>query len=241
MLTVERLRMSFGPVVALDDISFSVGDGIIAVAGPNGAGKTTLMRILAGALVPERGKVEIDGIDAASDPMGVKALTGAMFENAPIYRGMTVEEHLRFSARVRGFSGNEARLRADRAIASCGLHEVRGRLTDGLSRGFRQRAALASAILHEPSLLILDEPSSGLDPVQIADFWALVNNLSPGRTILISTHNLSEIERLGAFVVLVNRGRVVATGSVADILSSSGADNLASAFAFFVKGVGASE
>ncbi len=237
MLTVEGLRMSFGPVVALDDVSFSAGEGIIAVAGPNGAGKSTLMRILAGSLIPERGRVEVDGVDAARDPVGAKSLTGAVFENAPVYRGMTVDEYLRFSARVRGFSAHEARERADRAIASCGLLEARGRLTDGLSRGYRQRAALASAILHEPPLLVLDEPSSGLDPVQIADFWALVTKLATGRTILISTHNMGEIERLGAQVVLVNRGRVVTTGSVQDILSSTGAVDLASAFASLVSGV----
>lgn len=236
MLTVEGLRMSFGPVVALDDVSFSLGQGIIAVAGPNGAGKSTLMRILAGSLVHERGRVTIDGVDAACDPIGAKSLTGAVFENAPVYRGLTVDEFLRFSARVRGYSAREARERADRAVVSCGLREVRGRLTDGLSRGYRQRAALASAILHDPSLLLLDEPSSGLDPVQITDFWSLVTNLSSGRTILISTHNMDEIERLGAQVVLINRGRVVTTGSVTDIVSSSGAVDLASAFASLVSG-----
>ncbi len=236
MLVVDRLRMSFGPVVALEDVSFSAPRGIVAIAGPNGAGKSTLMRILSGSLAPERGRVEIDGIDAALEPIRAKAITGAVFENAPVYRGMTVKGYLRFSARARGFSAREAITRADRAIDSCGLSGVGGRLTDGLSRGYRQRVALAAALLHEPSLLALDEPSSGLDPVQIADFWALVKAFSSGRTVLISTHNMSEIERLDAFVILMNRGRILRSGTVEDILSSSRACDLDSAFAALVNG-----
>lgn len=236
MLTVERLRMSFGPVVALEDVSFIAPDGIVAIAGPNGAGKSTLMRILSGSLTPERGRVEIDGVDSAIEPIRARALTGAVFENAPVYRGMTVEEYLRFAARARGLSAKEARTRAARSIASCGLSEVKGRLTDGLSRGYRQRTALAAALLHEPALLVLDEPSSGLDPVQIADFWALVKESSAARTVLISTHNMSEIERLDAFVILMNRGSVIRSGRVSDILTSAGARNLDAAFASLVNG-----
>ena len=234
MLAVDRVGKRFGPNVALEDISFTADSGIVALAGPNGAGKSTLVRILSGAILPTRGRVTLDGLDTASDAVFARSLTGTVFENAPIYPGMTVSRYLEFIARARGYPKRAARERVERAIASCALGEVSQRRTDHLSRGFRQRTALAAAILHDPRLLILDEPSSGLDPVQLADFWKLVTTFSEDRVIVISTHNMTEIERLGAVVILLNRGRVLEKGTVAEILNEARSENLTDAFVSLV-------
>jgi ABC-2 type transport system ATP-binding protein len=234
MLTVDRVEKRFGPNVALEEISFTADSGIVALAGPNGAGKSTLVRILSGAILPTSGTVTLDGIDTSFDSIAVRRLTGAVFENAPMYSGMTVSRYLEFVAGARGYSKKEARERVNRALATCALGEVAQRLTDHLSRGFRQRTALAAALIHDPRLLILDEPSSGLDPVQLAEFWKLIQSFSNDRVIVISTHNMTEIERLGAFVILLNRGKVLEKGTVADILAEAREENLTDAFVSLV-------
>lgn len=234
MLTVDRVGKRFGPIVALEGISFTADSGIVALAGPNGAGKSTLVRILSGAILPSSGSVTLDGLDTANDSVSARSLTGAVFENAPIYPGMTVSQYLEFVARARGYPKRTARERVERAIDSCALGEVARRVTDHLSRGFRQRTALAAALLHDPRLLILDEPSSGLDPVQLAEFWKLVKSFSEGRVIFISTHNMTEIERLDASVILLNRGKILEKGTVVEILNDARSDNLTDAFVSLV-------
>lgn len=234
MLTVDRVGKRFGPNVALEDISFTADTGIVALAGPNGAGKSTLVRILSGAILPTNGCVTLDGLDTATDSVSARSLTGTVFENAPLYPNMTVLRYLEFIARARGYKKNDVREHVERAIDSCALGDVSQRRIDHLSRGFRQRTALAAALLHDPRLLILDEPSSGLDPVQLAEFWTLVKSLSDGRVIVISTHNMTEIERLGAFVILLNRGRILEKGTVAEILQKARTENLTDAFVALV-------
>jgi ABC-2 type transport system ATP-binding protein len=234
MLAVNRVEKRFGSNVALEEISFTADSGIVALAGPNGAGKSTLVRILSGVILPTSGTITLDGIDTAIDSISVRSLTGTVFENAPIYSNMTVSRYLEFVAGARGYSKRIARERVDHVLDACALGEVARQRTDHLSRGFRQRTALAAALIHEPRLLILDEPSSGLDPVQLADFWKLIQSISSDRIIVISTHNMTEIERLSAFVILLNRGRVLEKGTVADVLAEARAENLTDAFVSLV-------
>jgi ABC-2 type transport system ATP-binding protein len=237
MVTVDGVSKRFGSTVALDGISFTAQTGITALAGPNGAGKTTLVRILSGVSLPSTGSVRVNGYDTSVDSIKARVTTGTVFENSPIYSGMTVSRYLKFIANLRGISGKDGDDRVKKVIDDCSLIEVENRLTDNLSRGFRQRTALASALIHDPSLVILDEPSSGLDPIQLADFWKLIKSFSLTRAIIISTHNMSEIEELDAFVILMNGGTILEQGSVKEILQKAGAADLSSAFISLVAGV----
>lgn len=237
MVTVDAVGKRFGSIVALDGISFTAQTGITALAGPNGAGKTTLFRILSGVSLPTTGRVIVNGYDTSIDSIKARVTTGTVFENSPIYSGMTVSRYLGYIANIRGGTRKEADARVEKIIAECSLGEVESRLTDNLSRGFRQRTALAAALIHDPSLVILDEPSSGLDPIQLADFWGLIKSFSRSRAIIISTHNMGEIEELDAFVILLNGGAILEKGSVKDILQKAGAADLSSAFITLVAGV----
>lgn len=236
MVTVDGVGKRFGSIIALDGISFTAQTGITALAGPNGAGKTTLVRILSGVSLPTTGRVIVNGYDTSADSIKARVITGTVFENSPIYSGMTVYQYLGYIANIRGFTGKEGNARVKKAIDECSLGEVENRLTENLSRGFRQRTALAAALIHDPSLLILDEPSSGLDPIQLADFWKLIKSFSLNRVIIISTHNMSEIEKLDAFVILMNEGAILEKGSVQEILQKAGAADLSSAFISLVAG-----
>ena len=228
MLAVRSLAKRFGDVVALQDVSFEVARGeIVGFLGPNGAGKTTTLRILSTYLTPDSGTATVGGHDAAREPMAVRRKLGYLPEHPPLYLDHTVREYLGFCAALRGVPGRRRRGAVDGAIARCGLGDVRDRLLQNLSKGFRQRVGLAQALVHGPEVLILDEPTVGLDPQQIREIRELIRALAGEHTVLLSTHILPEVAAVCGRVVIVHRGRVVADAPVTEL---TGAGSLEEAF-----------
>jgi ABC-2 type transport system ATP-binding protein len=212
MIEVEHLTKRYGSRTAVDDLSFSVADGeIVGFLGPNGAGKSTTMRILACFLPPSGGRVCVDGLDVVRDSLEVRRRVGYMPESVPLYPEMRVREYIGYRARLKGVRGRRLGSRMDEVLALCGLQEAAGRIIGQLSKGFRQRVGLADALIHEPRLLILDEPSIGLDPNQIRDFRQLIRGLAHRHTVLLSSHILPEVETICQRVLIINRGRIVAS------------------------------
>jgi ABC-2 type transport system ATP-binding protein len=218
MIEVQNLSKRYGGFTAVDNISFHVEPGrIVGFLGPNGAGKTTTMRVLTCFLPPSRGTVRIAGHDVLEEPLAVKRAVGYLPETPPLYADMTVEGYLRFVGEIKGVPGREVPGRAEYAMKRCALLDVRGKLIAKLSKGYRQRVGLAQALLHDPQLLILDEPTSGLDPKQILETRDLIRELSGDHTIILSTHILPEVEQVCQEVIIINKGRLVATDSVANL------------------------
>ncbi len=214
MIKVDQLSKRFAGHTALDSVSFAVGKGeIVGFLGPNGAGKTTTLRILTNYLPPSSGTAEIGGHDVFKESMAVRQLIGYMPENVPLYNDMRVKEYLRFRGALKGLSGKELRVSVGDVMERCGVHEVRRSIIGTLSKGFRQRVGLADALVNRPPLLILDEPTNGLDPNQIRQVRSLIKELGEDHTILISTHILSEVEMTCSQVIIINRGTIQATGS----------------------------
>ncbi len=216
MIHVEKLTKLFGTVPALDGISFDVARGeVVGLLGPNGAGKTTTMRILTGAMPPTSGVVRVAGHDVAREPLEVKRRVGYLPEVPPLYPEMRVSAYLHFVAELKGVPKAERAARVRRAIEQCWLEERAEQPIEQLSKGYRQRVGLAQAILHEPELLILDEPTSGLDPRQIIEVRQLIRELAGEHTVILSSHILSEIAASCERLIVMNRGRVVASDSAA--------------------------
>ena len=216
MITVEHLTKEFGALRAVDDVSFEVQRGeIIGLLGPNGSGKTTIMRILTGFFPPTAGRASVAGIDVTDDSVTARGKVGYLPENVVLYPDLRVEQFLDFCADVRGLRGSTRRQRLAAVIVDCGLTTVRQRLIGKLSKGYRQRVGLAQALLHEPEILILDEPTVGLDPRQILEIRTLVRGLRGRTTILLSTHILPEVATTCDRVVILDRGRVVGQDSTA--------------------------
>ncbi len=211
MIKVEGLTKRYGRTTAVDNISFEVKKGeIVGFLGPNGAGKTTTMRVLTGYLPPTDGKVEVAGYDVQAEPLEVKRRIGYLPETPPLYPEMEVEEYLAFAGRIKGISGKDIRQRVSDAKERCALGDVQGMLISKLSRGFRQRVGLAQALIHNPDVLILDEPTAGLDPKQIIETRKLVRELSGDHTIILSTHILPEVSTTCQTVIIINQGRLEA-------------------------------
>ena len=209
MVEVTALGKSYGSVRALDDVRFSIAPGeIVGLLGPNGAGKTTVLKILTGYLQPDHGAVTIDGLDVLTDTLAVQRRIGYLPENAPLYPELTVQSYLRHVAELRRLAPDEARDRIAAALAETGLLDQMTRPIGELSKGYRQRVGLAQAILHQPRLLILDEPSVGLDPTQIVQMRRLIRELARQSTVLFSTHILSEVEALCDRAVIIIQGRI---------------------------------
>ena len=212
MLKAVHLTKRFGRTVAVDDLSFEVKRGeIVGFLGPNGAGKTTTMRILAGFFPPTGGTVTISGLDVCRDSLEVRRLVGYLPESFPVHLDMRVREYLRFRARLRGLHGRRLTRRVDEVSDTCGLADVERKVIGRLSKGYRQRVGLADSLVHEPDLLILDEPTIGLDPKQIRQMRHFIGNLAGRHTVLLSSHILSEIESVCQRVLIINRGRIVAS------------------------------
>jgi ABC-2 type transport system ATP-binding protein len=209
MIRVDRLTKRYGAVTAVDRVAFEVGRGeIVGLLGPNGAGKTTTMRMLTTFLPPTSGKASLAGHDVLDDPLAVRRHVGYLPENVPIYPEMRVREYLAFRARLKDVPRSKRRAAIDRVIARCGIEEVEGRVLGHLSKGFRQRLGLADAMIHDPDILILDEPTVGLDPIQIREVRALIRELGQRHTILLSTHIMSEVEAVCGRVIIIARGRI---------------------------------
>ena len=212
MIKVSHLTRQFPGCTAVDDVSFEVGRGeIVGFLGPNGAGKTTTMRILACYLPATGGAVSVAGYDVFRESIEVRKRIGYMPENVPLYPEMRVDEYLNYRAQLKGVASRKRRSRVDEVKDLCGLKEVGRRIIGQLSKGFRQRVGLAESMVHDPDLLILDEPTIGLDPNQIRQVRELIKGLASRHTILISTHILPEVEMTCQRVLIIHRGRIVAS------------------------------
>jgi len=214
VIEVQHVTKRYGPVAAVDDVSFRVEAGqILGFLGPNGAGKTTTMRVLTGYLPPTEGTATIAGFDVLEEPIEVKRRTGYLPESPPLYPDMTVREYLTFIARINRLPAAERPARIDRVMERTSVGDVADRHCSKLSKGYRQRVGLAQAILHNPDVLILDEPTAGLDPKQIIETRELIKELAGDHTIILSTHILPEVAQTCERVVIINKGRVVAEDS----------------------------
>ena len=222
MIVVDALSKQFGQFQAVDEISFEVQRGeVVGFLGPNGAGKSTTMKMLTCYLPPTSGNAEVNGFSINSQTLQVQEQIGYLPESAPSYNEMQVEEFLSFIGEVRGYTGSELRRRVGRVLELTSLQEARKQIIDTLSKGFRQRTCLAQALIHDPPVLILDEPTDGLDPNQKHEVRELIRRMSEERTILISTHILEEVEAVCSRALIISEGRLVGLGTPDELLSQS--------------------
>ena len=222
--TIEArgLSKSYGPFVAVHDVSFAIPhDQIVALLGPNGAGKTTIMRMLTGYLSPGHGTASILGFDVQHDRLAAAAAVGYLPENGPLYLDMTPIEVLRFFGDARGLSRARLRERIDTVAEQCAIQPILDKPIGKLSKGLRQRVGLAQALLHDPAVLVMDEPTAGLDPIQIRHFRDHVRQLGRHKTLLVSTHILQEVDAVADWVLVVHEGRLVFNGSIEDMRAGS--------------------
>ena len=214
MISIRNLSKRFGPILAVDDVSFTVQRGeVLGLLGPNGAGKSTTMKMVTGFLAPTSGTAVVCGHDVTEEPVAVKRKIGYLPEGAPAYPDMTPESFLRFVAGIRGFSGAEAKQRIGLAVTRTQLGDVLRQPIDTLSKGFKRRVGLAQAMLHDPEVMILDEPTDGLDPNQKHEVRGLISTMAKDKAIVISTHLLEEVEAICTRAVIIARGRIVADGT----------------------------
>ena len=210
MIEVKNLCKAFGPIVAVDDISFSVAQGdVLAFLGPNGAGKTTTMKMLACFLAPDSGTASVTGKDILIDPIGVRRQIGYVAENAPAYDEMTAQSFLKFVCDARGMPRSDRRGAIDRVVESCAIAEVMHQPIGTMSKGYRRRVGLAQALIHDPPVLLLDEPTDGLDPNQKHDVRGLIKKLSAKKCIVVSTHILEEVDAICTRIAIIDRGQIL--------------------------------
>ena len=223
MIEVRGLTKRYGDITALEGVSFKVERGeVVGFLGLNGAGKTTALRILATYLTPNQGEAVVAGFDTIQEPMEVRRGVGYLPEHPPLYPEDTVREYLRFCAALRKVPRRQRRASVDEAVERCGLEEVAHRLIGNLSKGYRQRVGLAQALVHRPEVLILDEPTIGLDPHQIREIRNLIRSLAESRTVLLSTHILPEVTMTCARAIIIHEGRVAAEGSLEFLAGAGG-------------------
>ena len=222
MIKVENLTKTFGPKVAVNDVSFTVERGeVLGFLGPNGAGKSTSMRMITGFFPPTSGRVTVGGFDVVDNPVEAKRLIGYLPENAPAYSDMTVHGFLNFAAEIRGLRG-AAKLKAiDRVVELCFLESVIHQSVDTLSKGYRHRTCFAQSIVHDPEILVLDEPTDGLDPNQKHEIRQLIRRMGEKKAIIFSTHILEEVEAVCSRAIIIDRGRIVANGTPAELKAKS--------------------
>lgn len=215
MIEVSHVSRNFGTFRAVNDVSFSIPTGqIVGLLGPNGAGKTTTMRMITGFLSPSEGKILIDGIDVSENPVETKKKIGYMPESAPLYGEMIVEDYLKYVAQIHGENPEE---RIPQLCQECGLKEIMDKNISELSRGNRQRVALAHALMANPEILILDEPTSGLDPNQVEDVRNIIREIGKTRTVIVSTHILSEVETICSRAIIISGGKLVADSPIDEL------------------------
>jgi ABC-2 type transport system ATP-binding protein len=220
VIEVQHLTKRYGPVTAVDDVSFTVERGeILGFLGPNGAGKTTTMRVLTGYMPPSEGKAVVAGYDVFDQPIEAKRRTGYLPETPPLYPDMTVREYLMFVSRIKGVPRTERKTRVDEMMRKTRIADMANRHCGKLSKGYRQRVGLAQALLHNPEVLILDEPTAGLDPKQIIETRQLIKGLAGDHTIILSTHILPEVSQTCQRVVIINKGKVVAVDTPDNLTS----------------------
>ncbi len=227
MIQLDRITKHYGSYLAVDNLSFHIGEGeIVAFIGPNGAGKTTTMRILTGYLPPDMGEVRVNGVDMYDEPERVKAEIGYLPENPPLYPELTVSEYLIFVARLKKVPKNLISKRVEEALEMTDLKERRNTMIRYLSKGLKQRTGIAQAIINHPKVLILDEPTVGLDPKQVMDIRSLVQNLAKDqkRTVLLSTHILAEAAAICEKAIIINDGKIVAMDSIKELSKMTAGD-----------------
>ena len=222
MIKVECLSKSFGPKLAVNDISFTVERGeVLGFLGPNGAGKSTTMRMITGFIPPTAGKVTVGGFDIVERPLPAKRLIGYLPENAPAYTDMTVEGFLDFCAELRGFRRDARAKAVNRVVEMCFLESVRYQSVDTLSKGYRHRTCFAQSILHDPDVLVMDEPTDGLDPNQKHEVRGLIRRMGEKKAIIFSTHILEEVEAVCSRAIIIDRGQIVANGTPQELKAKS--------------------
>jgi len=218
LVELSGLRKRFGTIVAVDGVSFSVARGeVLGFLGPNGAGKSTTMKMITGFLVPDEGRVVVGGQEIADAPLAVKRRIGYLPEGAPLYADMTPATFLDFAAGIRGFSGAEKRRRVEATVEKIQLGSVLYQPIETLSKGFKRRVGLAQAILHDPEVLVLDEPTDGLDPNQKHEVRKLIRAMAPEKAIILSTHILEEVDAVCSRAMIIAHGRCVADGTPAEL------------------------
>lgn len=222
MITVQSLVKTFGPKIAVNGISFTVERGeVLGFLGPNGAGKSTTMRMVTGFIPPTSGKVTVGGFDMVENPIPAKRLIGYLPENAPSYADMTVSGFLHFAAEVRGLRGDAKKKAVHRAVEMCFLEAVLHQSIETLSKGFRHRTCFAQSIIHDPDVLILDEPTDGLDPNQKHEIRSLIRRMGEKKAIIFSTHILEEVEAVCSRAIIIDRGQIVANGTPLELKQRS--------------------
>ncbi len=218
MIEVKNIKKYYGPTLAVNNISFSVQEGeIVGLLGPNGAGKTTLMRILTTFIYPSKGTAIVGGFDVIDKPQEVRRIIGYLPETPPLYMDMRVDEYIDFVGRSRGLSGKTLKERREWAAETIKITGVLKHNVSELSLGYRQRVGLAQALIHNPKVIILDEPTSGLDPMQIIEIRNLIKNLSKDKTIIFSTHILQEASAVANRLVVIDKGKIIANGTLAEL------------------------
>jgi ABC-2 type transport system ATP-binding protein len=232
MIEVTNLTKYYGPIKAIDSLDFKLERGeVLGFLGPNGAGKTTTMKILTCYMPASEGRALVRGRDVFHDPLHVRSQIGYLPENAPLYTDMTAREYLGFIAEMRGLAGADIAQRTDKVARICGLVGMLDRVIGTLSKGYRQRVGLAQALIHDPEILILDEPTSGLDPKQIVEIRNLIKDIGRTKTVILSTHNLAEVQVTSTRVLIVHRGRIVADSPTDQIQKRMGRNRYEVAFA----------
>ena len=218
MIEVEHVTKRYGATLAVDDVSFSLGKGdVVGFLGPNGAGKSTLLKIISTWLPPTAGTVRVNGHDVLKDALGVRRDLGYLPEHNALYEGMRVARFLHFVARTRGLGGQTLADRLAWVVDRCQLEEVWNKRVQECSKGYRQRIGLAAAIVHDPPVVLLDEPTHGLDPLQVQGFLGFVREMAEGRVILFSSHVLSEVVAVSSRLLVINRGQLLFDGAVSDL------------------------
>ncbi len=223
MIQVENVTKRFGSVVAVDDVSFHIGGGeIVGFLGPNGAGKSTLLKMMCTWLPPTAGRITIAGHDTRHDPLGVRRSLGYLPEHNSLYEGMKVDRFLRFMGHIRGIRGAKLADRIAWVVDKCQLEAVLAKWIYECSKGYRQRIGVAAALLHDPKVILLDEPTHGLDPLQVVAFRDFILGLREGRAILFSSHILAEVTSISERLLIINHGRLLADATVAELKKKGG-------------------
>lgn len=227
MIEVRSLSKVYGDYKAVNDISFTVPKGeVLGFLGPNGAGKSTTMKILTCFMPATSGQATVAGYDVFEQPLEVKRRVGYLPETPPVYREMVVSDYLDYAARLHGLRGNEVRLAVATALEKCGLVQVRHRLIGNLSKGYRQRVGIAQAIVHNPEVLILDEPTVGLDPIQILEIRDLIKTFAGGHTVILSTHIMQEVQATCSSVLIINKGQILANDKIGVLTNTSSLEDV---------------
>ncbi len=225
MISVESVTRRFGSLTAVNKVSFRIQrDELVGFVGPNGAGKSTLLKMLATFLCPTAGRISIDGLDVVKDALAVRQRVGYLPGDTPLYQEMRTDRFLVFIGRARGLSGGRLQERMAWVVDACGLQQVLHQRIKECSTGYRQRIGLAAALIHDPDVILLDEPTHGLDPLQVVSFRALLKQLSPGRVVLLSSHIISEVATICDRLLIIHHGNLLADGTVESIRDSQGVE-----------------